>query len=83
MYSKMAQPEAYIGGDAALFDNDRNLINDPTKEFRKNYMKAFKKGYTIAQKKREHCLNISYLIRKPRVEFTRYNWGKSFNKKIE
>lgn len=39
----MAQPEAYIGGAAALFDNDGNLINDSTKEFFKNFMEAFEK----------------------------------------
>ena len=39
----MAQPEAYIGGAAALFDNNGNLINDSTKEFFKNFMEAFEK----------------------------------------
>ena len=39
----MAQPEAYIGGAATLFDNNGNLINDSTKEFFKNFMEAFEK----------------------------------------
>lgn len=39
----MAQPEAYIGGAAALFDDKGELTNDATKEFLKSFMKAFEK----------------------------------------
>ena len=39
----MAQPEAYIGGAGALFDDNGKLINDGTKDFLKSYMKAFEK----------------------------------------
>lgn len=39
----MAQPEAYIGGAGALFDERGKLINDSTKEFLNIYMKAFEK----------------------------------------
>ena len=39
----MAQPEAYIGGAAALFDDQGELTNDATKEFLKSFMKAFEK----------------------------------------
>ena len=39
----MAQPEAYIGGAGALFDERGKLINDSTKEFLNSYMKAFEK----------------------------------------
>ena len=46
----MAQPEAYIGGAAALFDDNGKLINDATKEFLKSFMGAFEKWvHTIAQ----------------------------------
>lgn len=46
----MAQPEAYIGGAAALFDDEGNLINDSTKDFLKKYMVAFEKWVaTIVQ----------------------------------
>ena len=37
----MAQPEAYIGGAGALFDERGKLINDSTKDFLNMYMKAF------------------------------------------
>lgn len=37
----MAQPEAYIGGATALFDDNGNLTNDSTREFLKNFMAAF------------------------------------------
>jgi chromate reductase len=37
----MPQPEAYIGGAAKLFDETGNLINYSTREFLKNFMKAF------------------------------------------
>ncbi|MBA6154595.1 NADPH-dependent FMN reductase [Gelidibacter maritimus] len=39
----MAQPEAYIGNAAALFDDDGKLINDSTKDFLKSFMGAFEK----------------------------------------
>ena len=39
----MAQPEAYIGGAAELFDDKGNLTNDSTKEFLKSFMVAFEK----------------------------------------
>ncbi|MGB3344788.1 MAG: NAD(P)H-dependent oxidoreductase [Aequorivita sp.] len=41
--STMPQPEAYIGGAAALFDDNGKLINDSTKEFLKSFMAAFEK----------------------------------------
>ena len=39
----MAQPEAYIGGAASLFDDNGNLTNDSTKDFLKSFMEAFEK----------------------------------------
>jgi len=39
----MAQPEAYIGGATALFDEAGKLTNDSTKEFLKGFMQAFEK----------------------------------------
>ncbi|MDD4742949.1 MAG: NAD(P)H-dependent oxidoreductase [Bacteroidales bacterium] len=39
----MAQPEAYIGGAAALFDDKGKLTNDSTKGFLKSFMEAFEK----------------------------------------
>ncbi|HTO16785.1 MAG TPA: NAD(P)H-dependent oxidoreductase [Edaphocola sp.] len=39
----MAQPEAYIGGATALFDDKGNLTNDSTREFLKSFMNAFEK----------------------------------------
>ncbi len=39
----MAQPEAYIGGAAALFDDNGKLNNDSTKEFLRSFMEAFEK----------------------------------------
>lgn len=39
----MAQPEAYIGGAAALFDDNGNLTNESTREFLKSFMVAFEK----------------------------------------
>lgn len=39
----MAQPEAYIGGAAALFDEKGKLTNDSTKKFLKSFMEAFEK----------------------------------------
>jgi chromate reductase len=47
----MAQPEAYIGAAASLFDDNGNLINDSTRDFLKTYMLAFEKWVdTIAKK---------------------------------
>jgi chromate reductase len=37
----MAQPEAYVGGAAKLFDDRENLTNDSTREFLKKFMTAF------------------------------------------
>jgi chromate reductase len=37
----MQQPEAYIGGAAALFDDKGALINDGTREFITKFMQAF------------------------------------------
>ncbi len=37
----LQQPEAYIGGAAALFDGDGKLINAGTGEFLKKFMQAF------------------------------------------
>lgn len=37
----MPQPEAYIGGVAALFDENGNLVNESTKAFLKKFMDAF------------------------------------------
>jgi chromate reductase len=37
----LAQPEAYIGGAAGLFDQQGALANDKTRDFLKNFMKAF------------------------------------------
>lgn len=46
----MAQPEAYIGGAAALFNDKGKLIDDSTKSFLKNYMETFEKWVvTIAK----------------------------------
>ncbi len=39
----MAQPEAYIGGAAALFNENGDLINESTKNFLKTYLFAFEK----------------------------------------
>ena len=39
----MAQPEAYIGGAADLFDDTGALTNDSTKGFLKSFMQAFAK----------------------------------------
>jgi len=37
----MAQPEAYIGGAGALFDDSGKLTNDSTKGFLKSFLTAF------------------------------------------
>lgn len=39
----MAQPEAYIGGAGALFDDKGKLISDSTSDFLKSFMAAFEK----------------------------------------
>ena len=39
----MAQPEAYIGGAAALFDDKGKLTDDSTKDFLKSFMQAYEK----------------------------------------
>jgi len=39
----MAQPEAYIGGASALFNDRGKLTNDSTKKFLKSFMEAFEK----------------------------------------
>lgn len=39
----MAQPEAYIGNAAELFDDQGKLTNDSTREFLKTFMEAFEK----------------------------------------
>jgi chromate reductase, NAD(P)H dehydrogenase (quinone) len=37
----MQQPEAYIGGAAALFDAAGKLVNDKTRDFLRQFMSAF------------------------------------------
>ena len=37
----MAQPEAYIGGGAGLFDDKGALTNDSTREFLRKFLQAF------------------------------------------
>jgi chromate reductase len=37
----MSQPEAYIGGAGALFDDNGNLTNDATRDFLAGFMAAF------------------------------------------
>lgn len=39
----MVQPEVYIGGAAALFDGDGNLINESTRDFLSSFIEAFEK----------------------------------------
>ncbi len=39
----MAQPEAYIGGAGALFDDEGKLINESTKDFLHSFMVAYEK----------------------------------------
>jgi len=39
----MAQPEAYIGGAAALFEDNGNLSDDSTRKFLTDYLAAFEK----------------------------------------
>jgi chromate reductase len=47
----MAQPEAYIGGAANLFDEGGNLTNESTRGFLKNFMAAFEKWVEANAKK--------------------------------
>ncbi len=47
----MAQPEAYIGGAATLFDDKGQLMSDGTKKFLKTFMEAFEKWVTTNAKK--------------------------------
>lgn len=47
----MAQPEAYIGGAANLFDEGGNLTNESTRGFLKNFMAAFEKWVETNAKK--------------------------------
>ena len=37
----MQQPEAYIGGADKLFDGNGNLVNDGTRKFLQDFMRAF------------------------------------------
>lgn len=37
----MQQPEAYIGGAAALFDKEGNITNEGTRNFLKSFIQAF------------------------------------------
>ena len=37
----MPQPEAYIGGAAALFDKEGNLTNENTRKFLRSFIEAF------------------------------------------
>jgi chromate reductase len=47
----MPQPEAYIGGADALFDESGSLINESTKTFLKKFMEAFAKWVDTNVKK--------------------------------
>jgi len=47
----MPQPEAYIGGAAALFDDNGILINESRKESLKNFLLAFEKWVEANVKK--------------------------------
>ncbi|WP_266204768.1 NADPH-dependent FMN reductase [Pontibacter kalidii] len=47
----MAQPEAYLGDAASLFDESGNLTNDSTKDFLKSFMEAFAKWVDTNTKK--------------------------------
>lgn len=47
----MAQPEAYIGGCAAFFDDNGKLNNDATKDFLKTFLTAFEKWVEANEKK--------------------------------
>lgn len=43
----MAQPEAYIGNAADLFNEEGELINESTKEFLTSFMTAFERWVTV------------------------------------
>lgn len=47
----MAQPEAYIGGAAELFDDKGELTNGSTKEFLNSFMQAFEQWVNTNAKK--------------------------------
>ena len=47
----MAQPEAYIGGAATMFDEHGKLTNDATRDFLKKFMLAFEAWIAAAIKK--------------------------------
>jgi len=47
----MAQPEAYVGGAAAMFDDQGKLTNDSTRDFLKKYMQAFDSWIAATAKK--------------------------------
>lgn len=47
----MAQPEAYIGDAASLFDDNGKLTNDSTREFLKDFMQAFAQWVATNAKK--------------------------------
>ena len=47
----MAQPEAYIGSAADLFDDAGNLTNESTREFLKSYLSAFEQWVVANAKK--------------------------------
>jgi chromate reductase len=47
----MAQPEAYIGNAADLFDENGNLKNESTKDFLRSFMEAFEKWVKTHVKK--------------------------------
>lgn len=47
----MAQPEAYIGSCSDFFDSNGYLTNESTKDFLKNFMKAFAKWVETNAKK--------------------------------
>ncbi|MEQ7799254.1 NAD(P)H-dependent oxidoreductase [Pedobacter sp. ASV1-7] len=47
----MAQPEAYIGGAAALFDDNGTLINESRRESLKSFMLAYEKWIKANLKK--------------------------------
>jgi chromate reductase len=50
----MAQPEAYVGGAAKLFDENGNIANETTREFLQRFMGAFAEwvaGHTTQQAK--------------------------------
>ncbi|WP_233530568.1 NADPH-dependent FMN reductase [Gelidibacter salicanalis] len=54
----MAQPEAYIGGAADLFDDKGKLTNDSTRDFLKEFMEAFEKWVITNAKKQQKMFNF-------------------------